>query len=124
MASDLYIINVNEGEESFEDSLKKHELNLSKRIVEAICWAVANGKSYVEVAKIVTSSHIVTLKSTEKFFLETLKINMVTLIQYEEFELCAEAKKAIDILEEKKFQKFLENSNTDTTFTSDNEQDL
>lgn len=105
MAVKLYYIYVDSLDVDFKQLLKDHELPLSLQIIDAICTAVEQGWSFVEIAKIITPLHNITLQSTQKNFIETLELNMETLIEYEEYLPCARAKRAIDILS----KKFLEN---------------
>lgn len=101
MAVKLYYIYVDSLDVDYKELLKEHELPLSLQIIDAICTAIEEGKSFVEIAKIITPTHNITLQSTQKNFVETLELNMQTLIEYEEYLPCARAKKAIDILSKK-----------------------
>lgn len=102
MDSDLYSIFIDDDSTPMSEVLKRHELELSTRIVNSICDAIEQGKSNVEIARIVTPYQIITLKASEALFLQTLEINIETLIEYEEFLLCAKAQKFIDKLKQKK----------------------
>ncbi len=105
MAVKVYKIIIDDPKAIFKDVLKEHELALSLQIVDAICTAVEEGISFVEIAKIITPTQNITLQSQEANYIETLKINMETLIEYEEYLPCARAQKTI----EKLSKKFLHN---------------
>jgi hypothetical protein len=102
MDSDLYIITVDDGNRTVGDILKDHELGLSEAIIKRVCYAVENNLRKVDIALILLNKFTITLHSSSKNYQETLETNLETLIKYEEYELCAEAKKYLDILKNKK----------------------
>jgi hypothetical protein len=112
MGNGIYKIIVTDIKRPFEDILKDHERNLSIQIINAICEAIDNGESRVEVAKIITPFHNITLKSEEKQYISTLEINKNTLIEYEDYEICAKAVRGIEKMKErnkiKQEKKYLE----------------
>jgi len=102
MDSELYRIFIDDDGTPIEDVLKKCELELSKQIVKRICNAIKEGKANVEIAKIITPHQVITLRASEPLYLQTLEINKETLIEYQEFEICAEAQRFINMLSQKK----------------------
>lgn len=109
MAFEILQILVDDLDTPLEDLLKEYERELSRKIVSGICEAVDEGKTYVEIAKIITPTHNITLKSEEQYFIKALEINMKTLVLYEDYELCALAVNGIKKIEDKYSQKYLEN---------------
>ena len=100
--NDLYIIEVVDSSKSIREVLEEHEKGLSTAIVEKICYAVENDISKVRIAEIKTNGSVISLHSTYRNFINTLESNIQNLIKYEEYELCALAKKSIDKIKEKK----------------------
>ncbi len=108
MASKLFKIHLTNRKEKMRDILRENEHALSKEIVYKICEAIDKDELFVDIAQIVTPIEIVTIHSTSPNYLTTLKTNLDTLIKYEEYELCAVAKKHIDYLAETNDPKYLE----------------
>ncbi len=104
MDSELYYIYIEDKGKSMSEVLKSCELELSKQIVKRICKAIEEGKPNIEIAKIITPDQIITLRASEPLYLQTLEINKETLIEYEEFELCAEIQRFVNILTQKKLK--------------------
>lgn len=108
MASKLFKIHLTNRKEKMRDILRENEHALSMEIVYKICEAIDKDELFVDIAQIVTPIEIVTIHSTSPNYLTTLKTNLDTLIKYEEYELCALAKKHIDYLVETNDPKYLE----------------
>ena len=108
MASKLFKIHLTNRKEKMRDILRENEHALSMEIVYKICEAIDKDELFVDIAQIVTPIEIVTIHSTIPNYLTTLKTNLDTLIKYEEYELCALAKKHIDYLVETNDPKYLE----------------
>lgn len=96
MDSDLYLIEVKDDDATFGNIMMEHEEGLSTAIVDKICYAIENGLRRVDIAMIVTKMHKITLHASQYNFYETLETNMDNLIKYENYELCARAKKHLD----------------------------
>lgn len=88
--------------------LKSKEVELSTHIINALSDAIDRGDTYVDLARIITPSHYIVLKSEEAFFIDTLETNKNSLIPYEEYEMCAKANKAIEKMKQRLQTKFLE----------------
>lgn len=108
MASKLFKIHLTNRKEKVRDILRENEHALSMEIVYKICEAIDKDELSVDIAQIVTPMEIITIHSTSPNYLTTLKTNLDTLIKYEEYELCALAKKHIDYLSETNDPKYLE----------------
>lgn len=108
MASNLFKIHLTNRKEKVRDVLRNNEHALSMEIVYKICEAIDNDLLYVDIAQIVTPMEVITIHSTSPNYLTTLETNLETLIKYEEYELCALAKKHIDYLRDIKDPKYLE----------------
>ncbi len=104
----MYNIVIEDESVSFSEILKEHQLYLSSHIINAICEAIEEGKSNVDIAKIITPLHNIYLKCNEKNYLDTLESNKNILIGYEEYELCAKANKGIEAIKNKKNRKLIE----------------
>lgn len=102
MDSDLYIISVEDDKKTVGETLKEHELGLSSAVVKRICYAIDNDIRKVDIALILTGNFTITLHSSYRNYEDTLETNMNNLIKYEEYELCAEAKRCLDIIKNKK----------------------
>lgn len=100
MGSSVIKITLNE-DESFLDAIKRNEYRLATQTIINVCEAVHNNLKSIDIAKIVTPHHNITLKSTEYYYREALELNKNTMIKYEEYELCAKANKALEILAER-----------------------
>lgn len=98
MTDRLYQIVLEPPAYSLKDALVIHGLKLSKVIVDKVTYAIDNDLDEIDVAEIVSITDIITLKSSRKFFIETLEYNMKNLIQNEEYEYCARCKEYLDIL--------------------------
>lgn len=109
----VYNIIIKDIKKPFSEVLKDYELELATQIINAICQAIEEEKSYVEIANIITPHHYISLKSEESYYIDTLEINKAILIKYEEYEMCSKANKSIEIIkkrqEENKNKKYLEN---------------
>ena len=101
MDSSIYLIHSDWTKYGIKKALSDHELNLSKHVVNNICEAIDSGLDYVELANIITPYNVIKLKSSKQYFKDTLEENLNILINYEEYEVCANAKKYIDILNNK-----------------------
>jgi len=101
MDSSIYIIHSDWTKDSISKALSDHELGLSKHVVSNICEAIELGLDYVDLANIVTPYNIIRLKSSKQYFKDTLNENLNTLINYEEYEICANIKKHIEMLDNK-----------------------
>ena len=108
MDSNLFKIHLTNRKEKMRDVLRNNEHALSMEIVYKICEAIDKEMLYVDIAQIVTPMEVITIHSTSPNYLSTLEINLETLIKYEEYELCAVAKKHIDYLKELKDPNYLE----------------
>jgi hypothetical protein len=79
-----------------EDIFINHRIELATKIIEAIIYCVENNKSKVVFAHFVLTQigEIIVLNIDKVNFLENLEINLATLIEYEQYELCTKAIKA------------------------------
>lgn len=73
-----------------------HRRKISKKTVEAILHCIKYNKSKLTFLEIVipASKQIITINVEESNFLENLEKNLEIMIEYEEYELCAEIVKA------------------------------
>jgi len=101
MVSDLYTIKATDKSMTLKELMSEHERGLSMAIVERVSYAVENKIRKIDIAQILTGSVVITLHSKHRDYRSTLETNMETLIKYEEYELCAAGKKALDILDKK-----------------------
>jgi hypothetical protein len=100
-------IDMTETDKSFTEVLKEIDRELSKEIINAVCGAIDNNKTYVKVAEFITMLETIDITCRKSDYLKSLEVNMDILIRYEDYELCAKAKKYIDALKEKKPRKKL-----------------
>lgn len=100
MDSDLYLIEVDDPSKTFNELMGDHELGLSIAIVERIVHAIDNKLSKVNIAKIDTGKITITLHASIANYRDTLETNIGNLIRYEEYELCAKGKKALEKFKE------------------------
>ena len=100
MGSTVIKIRLNE-HESFLDAINRNEYILATQIIINVCEAVHNNLKSIDIAKMVTSHHNITLKSTEHYYREALELNKNIMIKYEEYELCTKANKALEVLAER-----------------------
>lgn len=108
MDSDLYLIEVDDPSKTFNELMEDHELGLSIAIVEKIIYAINNKISRVDVAKIDTGKITITLHASVGNYKDTLETNIENLIRYEEYELCAKGKKALEkFIESREYIKSL-----------------
>lgn len=89
------------GDESFMDAIRKNEYRISVQTIHNICKAVHDNLKSIDIAKIETPHHNITLKSTEEHYKEALELNKNIMIKYEEYELCSKANKALEVLAKK-----------------------
>lgn len=101
MRKKILEIYLKDEDKTFLENLKEYELVMAKEIVTRICDAIDSGMSYIDIVKIKTPHHDITLNAQEENYIKTLEINKETLIRYEEFELCARAVKCEEKLTEK-----------------------
>lgn len=100
MDSDLYLIEVDDPSKTFNELMGDHELGLSTAIVERIVHAIDNKLTRVNIAKIDTGKITITLHASVANYRDTLETNIGNLIKYEEYELCAKGKKALEKFKE------------------------
>ena len=96
----MYLIEVVDKDKTFGELMEEHELGLSTAIVEKICYAIENKLRRVDIARIDTGKITITLHASYKNYVETLESNINNLIKYEEYELCAKGKKALEKFKE------------------------
>jgi hypothetical protein len=76
------------------DIFETHRMEISKAIVSGIEFGLRNKKKKVDFARIIVRGMIViTLTIDSKEFLDLLDENVKTLVEYEEYEVCALAMK-------------------------------
>ena len=76
------------------DVFESHQIELSKGIINGIEFGLRNKKKKVDFARIIIRGMIViTLTIDSKEFLDLLDENIKTLVEYEEYEMCALAVK-------------------------------
>jgi hypothetical protein len=75
---------------------EEYKVKMAIKVVEAILHCIKFGKSKTVFAEIIVpaSKEIICLNIEESNFLDTLNINLDTLVVEEEYELCAELVKA------------------------------
>lgn len=89
------------------DVFQTHRMEISKAIIDSISFAIRNNKSRVDFAHIIIKHSIVIILAIEsKEFLNLLDENIETLVEYEEYEVCALGMK----LKKKINKKLLKNS--------------
>lgn len=109
MDSKLYHIEVVDKDQTFGDLMLEHERGLSIAIVEKICYAIDNNMLRVDIAVIDTGKITITLHASIKNYEETLETNIENLIKHEEYELCAQGKKALmKLRESRNYKKYLD----------------
>jgi hypothetical protein len=88
-----------------------HRKHISKKTVEAILHCIKYNKPKILFAEIIvpSSKQVITLYVNEDNFLENLEKNLEILVEYEEYELCAEIvtakEKVLNGLPKKRSQK-------------------
>ena len=100
MDSNLYLIEVDDPSKTFNELMEDHDLGLSIAIVEKIVYAIDNKLSRVNIAIIDTGKITITLHASVANYRDTLETNIENLIRYEEYELCAKGKKALEKFKE------------------------
>ena len=100
MDSNLYLIEVDDPSKTFNELMEDHDLGLSIAIVDRIVYAIENKLSKVNIAIIDTGKITITLHASAPSYVETLETNIGNLIRYEEYELCARGKKALEKFKE------------------------
>lgn len=76
------------------DVFQTHRMEISKSIIDSIYFGVRNKKSRVDFAHIIIKySIVITLSIESKEFINLLNENIETLVEYEEYEMCALAVK-------------------------------
>ena len=89
------------------DVFQTHRMEISKTIIDSIYFAIRNNKSRVDFAHIIIKHSIVIMLAIEsREFLNLLDENIETLVEYEEYEMCALGMK----LKKKINKKLLKNS--------------
>lgn len=85
-------IRTNDPKAAFEE--RRYEIAM--KIVEAILHCIKFGKSKTIFAEVIVpkSKEIICLNVEENSFLENLEKNLSILVEYEEYEMCAEIMKA------------------------------
>ena len=85
-------IRTNDPKNAFEE----HRYEIAMKIVEAVLHCIKFGKLKTVFAEIIVpkSKEIICLNVEESNFLENLEKNLDILVEYEEYELCAEIMKA------------------------------
>lgn len=96
MDNSVYIINIPMVGYDIQKEIDVHMRDLSIHLINSICDSIDNDIDYVEIANIITPLQTIKLKSSKERFEETLSEYLKVLIQYEEYEVCAKAKKYID----------------------------
>ena len=72
------------------DIFQTHRMEMSKAIIDSISFGVRNNKPRVDFAHIIIKhSIVITLAIQSKEFLNLLDENIETLVEYEEYEMCA-----------------------------------
>jgi hypothetical protein len=81
--------------ENPSDIFEKYRLELAKKLVEAISYCVKTNLPNIIFVEIETITPISTLqlRVDKSTFLDSLEKNLITLEQYEEYEICAEIMK-------------------------------
>lgn len=97
-----YSINVKTWED-FESLIKGKDLKISKSIVDTILNNLNTKKRHIPVLeiKVDTEEQIVDLTVDRKDFIDALEKNLEIHVHHEEYERCAEIKKAIQKLKSK-----------------------
>jgi hypothetical protein len=76
------------------DVFLNHRCEISKAIINGVDFGVRNNKEKVDFAKVfVKDAIIITLAVDSDEFMELLDENIKTLVEYEEYEVCAQAMK-------------------------------
>ncbi len=76
------------------DIFETHRMEISTAIIKGIEFGIRNKKKKVDFARIIVRGMIViTLAIDSKEFLDLLDENVKTLVEYEEYEVCALAMK-------------------------------
>ena len=76
------------------DIFETHRREIAKAIIDGVSFGIRNKKDKVDFAEIVVKEMIIiTLSIDSKEFTQLLDENIQTLIEYEDYELCAQALK-------------------------------
>jgi hypothetical protein len=76
------------------DIFETHRREIAKAIIDGISFGIRNKKDKVDFAEIVVKEMIIiTLSIDSKEFTQLLDENIQTLVEYEDYELCALALK-------------------------------
>jgi hypothetical protein len=76
------------------DVFVNHRCEISKAIINGVDFGVRNNKDKVNFARVfVKDAIIITLAIESAEFMELLDENIKTLVDYEEYEVCAQAMK-------------------------------
>lgn len=72
------------------DVFDVYRMEISKAIIDSIAFGVRNNKTRVDFAHIIIKeSFVIILTIESKEFINLLNENIETLIEYEEYEMCA-----------------------------------
>jgi hypothetical protein len=72
------------------DVFQTYRMEMSKAIIDSISFGIRNNKSRVDFAHIIIKySIVITLSIDSKEFINLLDENIKTLVEYEEYEMCA-----------------------------------
>jgi hypothetical protein len=73
-----------------QDIFETHRKEISKAIIEAIAHGVDKKRKKVTFAKVIIGGFVcISLSVDKKEFIELIDENIKTLIEYEEYEICA-----------------------------------
>lgn len=84
---------------SLKQVLADNDKELTKRIVTGVLLAIDNDLDYIEIAEILVPGQCIIIECSRPKYVLTLLTNLNTLIEYEEYELCAEIKKYLNSLQ-------------------------
>lgn len=96
----MLTINVIDGKKTIQQIMDEHFMILCREMINSICDAIDKDVPKVLVAILISpSGNEFDITASESFYRNCLEANMCTMIEVEEYELCARAKEYIDILD-------------------------
>lgn len=95
---------INGSEKNIADIIREHDSDISREIILSICDAIYTGAPRVIAIQIIKDSEVIDFTITKNFYASALEKCIPTLVITEEYEVCAMAKKYIEIIS----QKYLE----------------
>lgn len=89
-------IKIHDNKMDIKRIVEKNELVVCRSIIKRISYAIDNNLEKVAIIRLVFPEYVVTLSSEKEYFKGALISNMEKLIKYEDYEMCAVAKKYLE----------------------------